>query len=302
MNGWDYDIPEEKVKKDLKTNFHDFMNATSFVLPSGGVKGIYIIGAIQYLYEEFGIKHINSYYGTSIGAIISALLIIGYTPLEILVYICIKKIVASLLSSFNWTNILTKKKFLEPIVFIELLKNMINHKLGYIPTMGELMNKFGKKLCIVTISREDPSVPLYISSETHPHLSLVQALHMTSSIPFVFGYALYNEIEYFDGALLDEFPILYASKQDSQVFGIDLYRVYKKSDVVFMDMINMINIPMNGITKLLKNQLTSGSFIEIKTEDEYVTKNNVHLMEMFISGYRQCKELLPKEFEKLKQE
>ena len=111
MDGWDNGIiPENEIIEYLQPSIEDFSKATCLVLPSGGVKGVYLIGAIEYLYENCGINHIESYYGTSVGSIISGLLIIGFTPLEILVYICVHKIIDTLLASFSLSKILIEKK------------------------------------------------------------------------------------------------------------------------------------------------------------------------------------------------
>ncbi len=308
VNDWDAEWDSWGMSDDdpyVSPGLNDLKNATSLVLPSGGVKGVYILGALHYLYDECGgINHITSFYGTSIGAIISGLLIIGYTPMEILIYICINKIVVYLLASFDITKIFTEKRFLDSTVFTQLLTDMIQSKAGCIPTLGELFTKYGKKLCICTISREDPLNPLYISSDSHPTVALVQALHMSASIPFVFGYARYNDIDYFDGGVLDQFPVLYASSTGEKVFGIDIKRTYQKSDSILNDMLDVISLPMNYISALLKKDISPNAiYIEINTENEYTTKSNVALLKMFISGFQQCKSILilPKKAVKIKQ-
>jgi predicted acylesterase/phospholipase RssA len=292
----EFDNTSKNVPKQGKPLYmNDFKKANGLVLSSGGIKGIYIIGAIQYLYEKVGLDHIKSYYGTSIGSIICGLLIIGFTPLEILVCICIKKIINYLLQSFTITNLIKEKRLLESSVFLDILKEVIINKIGYIPTLGELYHNFNKKLCVVTISREDVHKPLYLSSDSHPDLSMVHALHMSSSIPYVFGYATYDNIDYFDGAILDSFPILYASKREEWVFGIDITCEYIKSKNIIEDIMSIINIPINCITDIYKNQVTNGVYINIMTQNEVYTKDTFSLLNIFISGYRQCKEKFIKE-------
>jgi len=283
---------------DPNPDWDDFKNSNALILPSGGIKGIYLIGAIQYLYEQYGLEHIKSYYGCSIGSIISALLIIGYKPLDILVYICIKKIILFLIQSFNLINLISNKHLIDSTLFTTLLSEMITSKIGYIPTLGELYTKFNKKICIVTILIEHSQKPQYISSDSHPDLSLISALHISSSIPIIFGYAIYDKKEYVDGALLDQFPILYASNKEKFVFGIDFYRnQYKKSDNILEDIFNIISLPINHITNesknKLKNKLKKRNYIELHTNNEIIIKGNNKLLDMFISGYRQCKNILP---------
>ena len=60
----------------------------TLVIAGGSSKGIVTLGALQYLYDNNIGKNINTYIGTSSGSIICFLLIIGYTPIEIIVYIC----------------------------------------------------------------------------------------------------------------------------------------------------------------------------------------------------------------------
>ena len=293
---WNEDVIPDDKKDDEKeqVTLRDFKKATALVLPSGGVKGVYILGALHYLVEEVGINHIKTFYGTSIGAIISGLLIIGYNPMEILIYICIHKIVNYLLDSFTITKIFTEKRFLDSNVFLDLLSKMIKEKIGDIPTLGDLFTRFGKKLCICTISRDNPLEPIYISSDSHPSVSLVQALHMSASIPFIFGYANYDDKQYFDGGVLDQFPMLHASMIEKHLFGIDIVRCLSSTnETIVNDVLDIISLPINYISYLLKKQLPSYAiYIEIHTENEYTTKGTVQLIKMFTEGYHECKQLL----------
>lgn len=291
---WEKEWESWEMNDDISPSIRDIKKATALVLPSGGVKGVYLLGALHYIYQECGgIDHIQSFYGTSIGAIISGLLIIGYTPMETLIYICVHKIVTYLLSSIDLSKIFTEKRLLDTTIFTQLLTEMIRSKTGFIPTLGDLVTKYGKRLCICTILKENPCQPIYISSESHPMITLVEALHMSSSIPLVFGYATYEGKNYFDGGLLDQFPILYASQNEEKVFGIDLKRDGKKSTTFLNDFIDMISIPINYISVLLKQRINSKTvYIEIQTDNEYTTKGNVQLVKMFGKGYQQCKEIL----------
>jgi len=283
---------DESISETRLTSIlEDFKSSTCLVLPSGGVKGVYVLGALEYLYNMCGLEHITTFYGTSIGAIISGLLAIGYTPMEILVYICVQKIMAHLVSTFHIANIITEKQFLDSSLFTQLLSKIINDKLGYIPTLEDVYTKFGKKVCVVTISRDVPTKPLYFSYENKPKLGLDSALHMSSSIPFVLGYAKYDDHEYLDGGLLDPFPILYASENEKNVFGINFIRTAEKKDEVWWDMVSILSVPMIYIEQFNIKQLKSGKYIELETNDEHTTKKTKDIIEMFGSGYRQCKQI-----------
>lgn len=76
---------------------------TSLVLCGNSTNALITLGALQYLYENSMISNVKKYYATSSGTIISILLIIGYTPLEIINMICFKRF--SKYRLFNFTNI-----------------------------------------------------------------------------------------------------------------------------------------------------------------------------------------------------
>jgi predicted acylesterase/phospholipase RssA len=52
-------------------------------ISSGGMKGLYYLGVLDYYYEKKLLDNVKYYAGTSIGSLICLLLIIGYTPKEI---------------------------------------------------------------------------------------------------------------------------------------------------------------------------------------------------------------------------
>jgi predicted acylesterase/phospholipase RssA len=61
---------------------HGDIPKTTVVLSGGGIKGIAHIGALKALEEKQILKNIKVFAGTSIGGMIAALYIIGYTPDE----------------------------------------------------------------------------------------------------------------------------------------------------------------------------------------------------------------------------
>ena len=85
----DIDTDTKKIDNDqIEINDTNITHFDTLVLSGGSSKGILILGALQYAYDNFLLNNIDIYVGTSCGAIIGYLLAIGYTPLEIIVYIC----------------------------------------------------------------------------------------------------------------------------------------------------------------------------------------------------------------------
>ena len=290
-SGWDIELPDDISCGNIK----DYKQATGLVLAGGGIKGLYLLGTLQYLYEEKNFDHIESYFGTSVGALISALLIIGYKPIEILVFICVHN-VQQLISQFQ-KNIIENKSLFNPDSFLAILSNLIIKKVGKIPTLAELTERYKKNIHVVTIDRNHMEEPMYISNHSHPDLSLLHAVHMSMSIPFIFGYAIYDGKKYFDGGVLDNFPILYASSVEKNVFGIDLISNDRSSNDFTTDLIAILTLPSGYISKMNKRQIPSNSsYINIKAaEGEHAinfNKSSLVMYDMFVNGYRQCKQLM----------
>lgn len=290
LTGWDIDLPPVEG-----VSISDVRNSPALVLSGGGMKGCYLLGALQYLYDQTRLEHVRSFYGTSIGGVIGALLIIGYTPIEIFVYIVTHKVQESL-GQFN-RNIFERKCLMDPSAMIRFLTDMIVHKIGSIPTLGELKERFRRDLTVVSVARDRITEPLYFSTRTHPDLSLIQVLHMTISIPFVFGYAAYDGRKYIDGGLIDNFPILHASEREPRVFGLDLRSPEGgEADDLSAEFMAVVTAPMTHITESHKRRLKgNASYLDLTTCSEIAvnfSQTSGAMYEMFVNGFRQVRHRL----------
>ena len=93
-----------------------------------------ILGALQYCYDNFILTDVINYVGTSSGAMTSYLLAIGYTPVDIVTYICCYQIMEKIqhFDLFAMINNLGATAF-TPVS--ELLEKMTIDKIGYLPTL-----------------------------------------------------------------------------------------------------------------------------------------------------------------------
>ena len=106
------ELNEEIIKNNLASQY----NFNSLVLSGGGSKGFAMLGALQYLYDKGYMENIKNFIGTSIGGIISYLLIIGMTPVEIIVYLSTHKI-TDRLKHFNLVAMIDRKGALNFSIF-----------------------------------------------------------------------------------------------------------------------------------------------------------------------------------------
>jgi len=186
----------------LKHSNHISYNA--LVMSGGGTKGFCTLGALQYLYDNkiFDNSNIKYYIGTSVGSIISYFLSIGYTPIEIVVYLCSNNVFENFLKNFSGLGLNGIYKYSQITYHCEQMTLL---KIGYIPTLKQLFDHFGKKLivCSYNLTKHKRE---YISYINYPEMSCLDAIRMSSNIPFIFDDFIYNGDEYIDGGIIDHFP------------------------------------------------------------------------------------------------
>jgi predicted acylesterase/phospholipase RssA len=293
LTNWDIDFDYPS-----SASLSDFRLADSLVISGGGMKGIYALGSLQYLYDEVGFTHLQAYYGVSIGAVICVLLLIGYTPVEVMAYICANKLPQKI--AVLDKNIVERKSLFNPKHFVELLEEMISKKLGTVPTLSEFYQLTQIDLYIVTICLSTPFSPVYLHHSSHPDLLLSHAVHMSMSIPFAFGYAEYEGKKYIDGGMIDNFPIHYAAQHSKKPFGICFSNDTEPfEEGNFMnEVLFVIMLPISYITERAKKTCPKEvTYIELKTGENVsgfmaFERQNGAIYDMFAKGYHECKQIL----------
>ena len=287
-------VDEEEVLKDYKTNKFD-----TLVLPGGSIKGILILGGLQYCYDNFLLTDIKNYVGTSAGAFISFFLAIGYTPVEIITSICTNQVIEKMqhLNIFAMINNQGASSYTN---LSNHLERMTLDKIGYFPTFHDIKHKFNKNLVFVTYNLTKDQGE-YLSYETHPTLPCLVALRMSSNLPLVFESYKYDNNFYIDGGITDNFAIEHAEKIGNRVLG--LYILYKNmsfsvSDNVLEYIFKVIYIPIleQQRNKIDKSCTKKSTVVNITDNTEHTmfsfNINSTDKLEMFSDGYNQCKNKL----------
>lgn len=199
-------------------------------LSGGGISGFLQLSCLKTLIDEklLNINKIKKYVGTSVGSMISFLLNLNYTVDEILEF--------SILYNFNkivdtssLENIFDKFGINNGEIFINILSDFLYKKTKLKDITFEQLYKISnKKLGIVgtnfTKNREE-----YFSIDTTPKMSILKAIRISISVPFMFSPVRYNNDLYIDGGIYNNFPINYCNK--NKTFGICMYNDnYLKSD------------------------------------------------------------------------
>ena len=200
------DNEDNMINPLLDTNVIVHRTFDTLVLSGGGSKGISLLGSLHHLYKVDNISlEITKYIGTSVGAIISYLLIVGYLPVDILCYICQSRVL-DIMNNPNLFNMFHGRGACDATLLEHSLEDLTVQKLGSVPTMKELYDSTGKELIVCTYN-DTKGVPVYIDHKTFPDMSCVTAIRLSSNIPFIFDHYRYKGDFYLDGGIIDNFPI-----------------------------------------------------------------------------------------------
>ena len=296
---------DEDLREDLREDCNDkkliIANYDTLVLSGCSQKGFITLGALQYCNDNFLLTDIKYLIGTSAGAIICYLLVIGYTPIEIMVYLCTNQILERM-QHFNIVGMIQGNGASTFNHLQEHLEKMTIEKIGYLPTMLDLYEKTGKTLVCIT-HNVTKNITEYISHETNPSIPCLTALHMSANLPLIFDKYKYGNSFYVDGGLSDNFGIQMGDKLGNKVLGIllcgdlDNNNCHIDGEIDSIEYIyKLLLIPIDKATDY-KISLASDKcdIIQLKSIPKKFFNfdmNSKEKMEMFCAGYNQIREII----------
>jgi NTE family protein len=275
----------------------------TIVLSGASTKGFVLLGALQCLYDKNLINNTVNLIGTSSGAIIAYLLCIGYTPVEIIVYICTHSLLEKL-QSFNMVALLQGNGATSFHPIYEGIEKMTIAKIGYLPTMKDIKQTFKKNLIIVTHNITEDKTE-YINYENFPEIPCLVALRMSANIPLIFEHYRYGHSFYIDGGISDNFAIQVGDKIGEKVIGINLIsqNVNFKEEISEIETIDYIYkllfIPISkSITYKIAQCSEKCDVINVKPSSNLkffdFTANFKLKMDLFSSGYTEVEKYMEK--------
>ena len=198
------------------------------VLSGGGVKGISHVGTLRGLEEKGYLKKFKILAGSSVGALVISMYLVGYTPDEL--YKFISKFEIHRVKSLNIFNFLKVFGLDNGSRVIYVLKRLIQAKTNKpLMTLKDLYNLSGKKLILTTVCLNTMET-CYLSHETHPNLPLYLAIRMSISIPWFFTPVSYNNRLYVDGGVKGNYPIQLFKDSLDDVIGVYIVESHNTSD------------------------------------------------------------------------
>lgn len=266
------------------------------VISGGGVKGYGMLGAVQYLDELYGLRRFQTCVGTSVGAVIGYLICIGMKPLEI-VHCTVRNEVLQQLSHFSDdlpNSLFSQNGVLQFEPINEFIELMTLSKHGQLFTFQSLYDILGKDFACLTYNYTKLRMEI-LHRTTTPDLPCLQAIQMSASIPYVFTQCVYNKQVYFDGGIVDNFPIRVALKlKHENIVGI-VSSIHNPQDPQSMAVSLMIVLTlavMENTRRTIRKYRKRFEIIDVPLENnvlDFHSSDLPSLMEMFSAGYRAAK-------------
>lgn len=181
------------------------------VLSGGGAKGMFHLGALQYLSEE-GIEF-DVISGTSAGSMASVLLSLGLKPSEIkddLLSVQFKSL-TSVWSVWGKAGLINPHSMKE--VLNKTVLKMENLEQDFIKTEKEIY---------ITATDMEAGNSVVFSREQTPNIPIIDAMMASSAYPFMFSPMEIKGVKYSDGGILCNFPVEVIKHKVDYLFGIYL--------------------------------------------------------------------------------
>jgi len=272
------------------------MNPDTLFLSGGGVNCIAFLGALKYLIENQTIdenfKNLKNIVCVSGSAFYILPLLLGYS-LEVLTKICMKFDNETLVDFTTFDlNRLFENFGLYDNRFIENLCSVIlkNHNFSEKITLLELYEYTTVNFVLKTTNISKYRIE-YINHISHPDLSVIEAIKMTTCVPLLFQPIKYNDDLYVDGGLCGNYPIEYNRTLKSKNY-LGIHIKVKDKEKHVNDIFSYLNrlqmaptSPYDCIHKKRKNTI----LIIVDELGTVFKKTYDENMKILINGYLSCK-------------
>lgn len=268
------------------------------ILSGGGIKGIGELGVLQYYNElnKLDVTKLKVCSATSIGTVISLLMLCGYTPMELFGTAYTLKNIIPIPGLFEMYEGIKSGGITSIDPLMDIVSSMVKEKLGYIPTSADLYN-MGKTL-VVSIGNVTKSRGEYISYRNRPDISVIDMVKMSCNLPFIFKKMKLDDDIIVDGGFTDNFPSdCVELKACKNILGVAVISksTFGKDDSLFSYPYNIFMMcVMNSLTAKLKRLSDSNAMTLVTLHfnngsilDFGVDSNKK--MEMYTKGYEEAR-------------
>jgi predicted acylesterase/phospholipase RssA len=245
----------------------------TLVISGGSMNGLGVLGALQYLKDNNMLNELRNFVGTSAGSIICYFLIIGYTPIEVMVYICTNQKLFDNLKTVDFIKATKGDGAISFALISDIIEKMTIDKVGRPLLLKDLKETYGKTFVCTTFNLTKNCLE-YITNESHPDMPCISAIHMSCNIPVIFEPYKYGDCLYVDGGISDNFPVDMGEKIGNRVVGLNI----NTAEPIVFGSINVMEyayklliIVLNECVKYkIEHSKETTDIIEIKSADKMV--------------------------------
>ena len=232
---------EEQTKKEInKDNEREINKIEHLVLSGGAYLGLYEYGALKYLSNEgfIDIENIKSIHGTSIGGLLSVILSLKIDWVHLTEYFIKRPWYKMIQLNPNmFFDVIPNKGLLGKSFFISLCKPLFETvDISLDITLKQLYERTNIELYLYSVNLNTYLIE-QLSYKKYPELKVIDAIHMTCALPYIFQPVWYNDNFYIDGSLINNYPIDFCIMQQLEtnkdnILGIKLETHNKDNNVI----------------------------------------------------------------------
>lgn len=236
------------------------------------------LGVLKKIERE--LEHVEEIAGSSAGSLIGFFLMFGKTVDEMLDIAL--EVDANSMTKPDLNNIFSNFGF----VGHEKIKNLLMSFTGKDFTFLEMFQKTRKKFHVSAYCVNKATTD-YFSVDSHPNMSVIDAICMSISIPFIFSAFQFNDFHYLDGGTLEEIPGQpFLNKDQELVCVVKLKHTYTSYEKITQ---------IKKFVELLLNQLLNNRIEYTFKNTKYIDIQNINIfnfnmshedkLKLFLIGY-----------------
>jgi predicted acylesterase/phospholipase RssA len=233
------------------------------VIGGGGTLTLRTLGSLQYLMNNgsINIRNIQSIYGTSAGAIIGACISLKM-DIDLITNYIVNRPLEDIydITPTDLYNLYSNKGIFNKDSLIKLLEPLMEYnKISLDITLREFYEFTNIDIHMFSLELNDLEI-IDISHSSFPELSLIDAIYMTSCLPFAFEPFLHDNTFYVDAGIIVNYPLTFClddlkkkgELNEYEIFGFNTKHNEGKETTEIIKNGNMISYTLFMIKKLLK--------------------------------------------------
>lgn len=188
------------------------------VMSGGATPTMSFFGCMQYLEHMGALPYVGTHVGSSAGAIVSLMMVLGFAPHEASMFVMehgVQRLRVGELDlmdeMFGEWSCLETLGLDDGSRWVTFVEDAMDAKLGRRrATFRELAIATGK-VFVVCVTNLTKARREYMSVDTEPDMSVGTAVRMSMSVPVLYTPVMYRGDVYVDGSVLDNFPLAAAA-------------------------------------------------------------------------------------------